>query len=426
MKLDLALLLSMLWMLSTGDAAMAGSAAMAEPGLTASQDHPHPELAIDPALSLQEAVARTAEREAGMAVVEARVAEASALGRDAGRLLAAAPTLVMGNINDVPFDDDGYRQWDAGLELPLWWPGQRRGRRRSAQAALAASHEARRAHRLEVAGWVRESIAELALARLRLELAESAWQTEEAFVAQVARAVEVGELARTELLLAESVRLERHLEYLAALEEVRHSEATYALLTGLDSWPASWEEAPAQASSFERHPYLLLAAEEVERVRGELERVTGDQWGSPVLALGTQHERESRGASYSDRIVVGVRIPVGRRGAARTEIAAMARGVSERRRDMSRLERDLRGRLAMAQHARDLAAARIASATEQAGVAAEALRMSELGFALGEVDLGDLLRARARSSAAEQMRLEALLLRRIRTAQLNQALGVLP
>ena len=104
----------------------------------------------------------------------------------------------------------------------------------------------------------------------------------------------------------------------------------------------------------------------------------------------------------------------------------MRRQVSEARRDSYRLERDLRSRLAMAQHGHELADARVATATEQASIAAETLRLSELGFSLGEIDLQTLLRARARARAAEQSRREALLLRQASAAQLNQALGVLP
>ncbi len=402
--------------------------AIAEPSIQTrtGEGHGHVELLADPGLTLQEAVALTAEHEPGSAALEARREEATALGRDARRLLAGAPSLVVGGLHDGPFDNDGYRQWDAALQLPLWWPGQRRGRRRAAEAAEAASRHAVQAHRLEVAGWVRSAISDLALARLRLDLAESAWQMEEALVSQVQRAVELGEVARTDLLLAQSARLDRRLEYLEALEEARHAEAEYALLTGLSRWPDRWDERPADPSSFADHPFLLLAAEEVERTEGELERVVGDQWSPPLLALGTQHERETRRDDYSDRIMVGLQVPVGRRADARSAVASLRRRVSELRRDAQRLERDLRGRLAMTQHAHELADQRVATATEQASIAAEALRLSDLGFALGEIDLQSLLRARTRARRAEQTRLEALLLQQASAARLNQALGVLP
>jgi hypothetical protein len=59
-------------------------------------------------------------------------------------------------------------------------------------------------------------------------------------------------------------------------------------------------------------------------------------------------------------------------------------------------------------------------------MAAEYLRLTELGFGLGETDLGQLLRARARATAANQTHREALILRQSCAGEMNQALGVVP
>ena len=389
-------------------------------------DHGHVVLEVDPALTLREVVIRTAERDPGSAVVVARYDEADALKRNAARLLAGAPSIGADYVTDGLSDDDGYRQWQVGLQLPLWWPGQRSGRRLSARAAGAAATQAQRAHWLEVTGWVRQAIADLALARVRLELAEAEWRAEDELAAQIERAVALEELAERDLLLARSSSLDRRLLYLEAFEESRHSEGTYFLLTGLSSWPGEWKEVPADHDSFENHPLLLLAAEEITRAQGELDRLTADQWGNPILALGTQHERETDGANYDDRIVAGVRIPLGRRGDAQAEIAGARRALAEVRRDRGRIERELRGALSEAEHRFALSSERVATAADQAKMAAEYLRLTERGFGLGETDLGSLLRARARSTAAQQTHREALILKQSSAGEMNQALGVVP
>jgi outer membrane protein TolC len=329
-------------------------------------------------------------------------------------------------VTDAIWTDDGYRQWETGLELPLWWPGQRKGRRDLARAARAASSHSERAHLLEVAGWVRQAVAELALAHVRLELTENEWRAEEALGDQIERAVGLQELAERDLLLARSSSLDRQLRYLEALEESQHAEGDYAILTGLSTWPADWAESPSELSTLREHPMLLLAEEETARAESEVRRLSRDQWGHPVLALGTQHERDGSGEDYDNRVIAGLRIPLGRRGDARADIAAAQRTLAETRRDARRLERQLRGALIQAEHRLALADDRVTTATEQAGMAAEYRRLSERGFALGETDLGTLLRARARAISAEQTLREAMILRQFGAAQFNQALGVVP
>jgi cobalt-zinc-cadmium efflux system outer membrane protein len=388
--------------------------------------HGHIVLEVDPVLSLQEVVLQTAEREPGSEVVVARREEAAALEKNATRLLAGPPSIEASYVSDGLSSDDGYRQWDVALEFPLWWPGQRSGRRLSARAASSAASHAQRAHALQVAGWVRQAVAELALAGVRLELTEAEWRAEDELAAQIERAVALEELAERDLLLARSASLDRRLLYLEAIEESGHSESSYFLLTGLSSWPGDWSEIPADPESFENHPLLLLAVEETARAQGELDRLSADQWGNPRLAVGTQHEREESGANFDDRIFAGVRIPLGRRSDAQAKIAGARLTLAEARRDHRRLDRELRGHLAKAEHRFSLASERVSTAAEQAEMAAEYMRLTERGFGLGESDLRDLLHARSRSIAAEQAHREAVILKQSSAGQMNQALGVVP
>jgi cobalt-zinc-cadmium efflux system outer membrane protein len=269
-------------------------------------------------------------------------------------------------------------------------------------------------------------VAELALGRIRLEVAETQWRSSQALAAQIERAVELEESAARDLLLARSESLEHRFHYLEALEETRHAEGTYSLLTGLSVWPGDWSETTADPAVFLDHPLLRLAQAEAARADGELRSRVGDQWGNPVLEIGTQHERDESGAPFSDRIVAGVRIPIGRRNDARADVAAARRSVAEARQQRQRLDRELRGRLAQAQHRLSLREERVKTAEERARMAHEYLLLTERGFALGESDLATLLQARQRRTAAEQVYQEALILRRFGAAELNQALGVVP
>lgn len=404
--------------------AMAGAGA--EPPVVEADGHDHPELTVDPALTLAETVRVAAAREPGARVVGARAEEAEALHRDAGRWLADAPAIAVGHVTDVVGRDAGYRQWDAVLELPLWWPGQRGPRREKAVAAGAAAEQADIAHRLEVAGRIRASLASLSLARNHLELARAELEAEEALAAKVARAVELGELAERDLLLARSASLERRTLYLEALEEHRHAEADYFLLTGLHRRPADWGEALATDGDLSGHPALRLARDDVAIARAEVERLEKTRWGFPTLAIGSQHERDIGSADYSNRLAAGVRVPLGRRDHTVSGVAQARRALAEARRDAERLEIELQGRLLRAEHGLALVDERLATAVRQSRMAGDYLRLTERGFALGEIDLATLIRARASANGAERTLREAEILRRFRIAEYNQALGVVP
>ncbi|MGH0033904.1 MAG: TolC family protein [Myxococcota bacterium] len=412
--------------LAIGPAAPAGANSPGvDPKSPAATDG-HADLSVDASLSLAEAVRIAASREPGRLVVEARGVEAEAFRRDAGRWLSDVPSLVGAHVTDAVGSDHGYRQWDAALELPLWWPGQRAPRRAKADAAGAAAGQAAEAHRLEVAGRVRAAVAALDLTRNRLELARSELDAEEALAARVARAVELGELAERDRLLALSASLERRTRYLEALEEHRHAQADYTLLTGLDRRPARWGETLAQETDLERHPELILARTDVAVARAEVERLERARWSGPVVAIGSQHERDDRGNDYSHRLVAGIRIPLGRRDAVSSGLAGAQRRLAEARRTAGRLAIDLEGRRMRAEHALSLVADRIETDRQRARMADDHLQLTERGFALGEVDLATLVRARARAIDAQQSLREAEILQRMRIAQYNQALGVVP
>jgi len=397
-------------------------------GPSVESPHPHdtPQLVADPSLSLSEVVRLAAGREPGAAVVDARLQEAVALRGDAGQLFAGAPALAAAYVTDGLGSDDGYRKADSLLELPLWWPGQRVGRRDVATAAENAAAHAATGHTLEVAGWVRQAVAELALADNRLELAEAEWRAEEALAAQIERGVALREFAQRDLLLARSASLDHRLRYLEALEASRHRAETYVQLTGLSSWPEDWREPPALRRDLGEHPLLLVAEQEAERAEAELARATSDRWGHPVLALGSEHERALRSLDYGNRLVVGIRIPLGWHKDARGEVAAAHRAAAAARRDSGRLERALREELAHAEHRLTLSHERVSTAREQSRMASEHLRLTQRAFELGETDLGTLLRARARANAAERTSHEAGILQQFSAAQLNQALGFVP
>lgn len=405
--------------------------AVAAPSFAEEDAAPHQHdvgvIRADPALSLAELVRLTAEREGGAPYVAELAAEATELERIARRPLADAPAAVLGyGADGWGARGGGYRIARAGIELPVWWPRQGSGRRRLADAAQSGSLAALRLHHIEVAGWLRERLADLALADVVLAAAERDEHRAEELLAAVERAAELGERAGADVLLMRAEVLDLRLARRAAWEEHRHAADSYHLLTGLYRRPQDWHEGDAAAEKLSEHPQLAVADARVARARAEVERLLAERWGHPSLALGSEHEREERAHSFSDRFVLGVRIPLGTSPAAAGALAAARVAVREAERDRARAEREVRQRLAESEHALALAKSRVEISEERARLTADYLRRMRRGFDLGEVDLTLLLRAQERARAAERDARVAAVLAHFHVAQRNQALGVVP
>lgn len=381
----------------------------------------------DPALSVGELVRLTAAREGGAPYVAELEAEAAELARIARRPLADAPAVVLGyGADGWGARGAGYRAARTGIEVPMWWPRQSHGRRRLAVAAQTGSLAALRLHHVEVAGWIRERLADLALADVMLAAAERDEQRAAELLAAVERAAELGERAGADVLLMQAEVLDLRLARRAAWEEHRHAADSYHLLTGLYRRPQDWHEQEAAAEELTMHPLLAVADARVARARAEVERLQAERWGYPTLALGSEHERDERALSFSDRFVLGVRIPLGTSPTAAGALAAARVALREAERDRARSEREARQRLAESEHALALAKSRVELSAERSQLTAEYLRRMRRGFDLGEVDLTALLRAQERARAAERDAHVASVLAHFHVAQRNQALGVVP
>lgn len=425
-RIRLLLLATAIGSAPNASAAPPDEAALASRPMTDALHTPGFELVADPALSLGDLVVETAEREPGHWLVDARQADAKTFDRAASRWLSDRASATGGFITDAVGADDGYSQWDALLELPLWWPGQRSSRRSLARAARASAAASTEAHLLETAGLVRTALAALAITRNRESFALAEWQTQLEWVAQVRRAVELGETAEIDLLLAERECLEREIGYREASEEARHAEESYRILTGRETHPSEWEEAPAGPTDIAAHPLLRQAHAEITEAEAALQVLDREQWGAPTVALGGQGERADSSTPTSNRLVTLVRIPLGRGTSTDFERVAIRRRVALARRDAGRLERILRERRAAAEHQLELAVRRAAVGTDRERIADQRLELTERGHALGELDVAALMGARIASLEARRAAREAEILHALHVAEWNQSLGVIP
>jgi outer membrane protein TolC len=322
----------------------------------------------------------------------------------------------------------GSQNLQAGYQIPFWMWGQKTASEDVANRARQSAESFALALKHEVAGLVREALWNLRLVENRYELAQQIYSVAERLTAVVQRRVELGDLARADLLLAESDQLEKKTALLQAEAEVMHSRKAYQNLTRMQRAPKSFEERLTNQENFdERHPAIAAANSLIERAQAEVEfSRLSKQGNQPSVVLGTDI---SRGAS-SDPMRAGpylvLNVPVGGESWNAPQVAQANLALTERISGREALWRQLERALHEARHNLEVDKTALAIAERRKAIAEAQLRMSQLAFEAGEIAFIDYLKIQAGAQAAIRDAAERAILVRKDTAVYNQVVGVTP
>ena len=369
---------------------------------------------------------------------EARSAElrrtaASATRQAASEWTAEPMALALQAQTDRPGLNNGSREYEVGIALPLWLPGERARKGQLAQAEQAALESRLAAARLRLAAQVRDAWwawqrtqAELALNQDRLAHAQGLAQ-------DVARRFGAGDLSQADRHQADSAVAQAE----ATVAEARGArDAALAVLRGhLGGGPVTAaqgiasgrEPLPEPAPGLPTgHPAWAELQDQAQVARQAAGLAAAQTRANPELSLTATRGKEQRGERYQQTVSVGVRIPFGSgpRSQAReaTVWAEAADAESRAALEQARLAAEI-----------DAAWARLQSLQAQqqamarnAGLARETLAFYEKSFRLGETDLPTRLRVAQEAAQAQRQWARTRIDEAAAVSALRQALGLLP
>lgn len=382
---------------------------------------------VQAAPSLAELIQSALQRNPGEELSDAHIGQADALASRAGQLLANVPTVNLRYQDDRIGSDMGYREWEGGVELPLWLPGQSASYAREAELTRDLAQAMRQARRLRIAGEVRERLWGAATAQAGAAQASAARDTAKSLADDVQRRVAAGELPRSDRLLAEKAMLMREQALQQALSRTAQADALLERYTGSNDAQQPQFEVPAKAREIsEQHPQLLLARAQLDRARAHRKRTRHTAQSGPSLWLGGKSSRPLRGGQYESSVGVEISIPLGERAYRASELAEAETLLTEARLENERTRLQLQETLVQAQIALDRQRVIAAQGDRRRALAEQSLKLSRRAFELGETDLVRLLQAQDDALAARyDYQLEQLQLG-LAIARFNQALGVMP
>jgi len=378
------------------------------------------------AASLRTALDQAWENSPQAQTLEARRAESDAQTVAANSLLPGAPAVILGHRGDQLNSNAGKREWEAGIAMPIWLPGQRDARQRQAQAGKDGLEANIRALRLKLAGELREAIWQVRQAEAQTRLDDERALTAKKLAEDVAKRVLAGELAKTDLNLAQNEWRTAQAAVLHSRNRQLQAQQAYATLTGMTALPDDVSEIAQPKPLPDDHPVLEAARLAIEAAQAQARVVMNSRRDSPEVELSTRRERGNLNDPYASTVAISLRLPLSTDARNLPQSSAAQTALTGAHSEYARVRLTLEYQRQQADQALKAADQVLDLARQQRAAALENLDLIHKSFVLGESDLFTLLRARAASFEAEQSYNQQEIAQALARARLNQAQGVLP
>ena len=362
-----------------------------------------------------------------------RRSELAAKDKAAGSWISGEPVVALAQRTDRLNKNDGFRELEAEIELPLW----NRGVRAATQADIAAQRLGFDGQfalsKLKLAGELRALAASAATAQVELDLNKRKLLEANALTQDLMRRVKAGENARVDALQTQVLVQQAQAAMAQAEGQLARVQSQWRSLTGLATVAPLEEKLAAMAANeaiaapiSADHPALRQSQAQLSGAQAKLALANADKRDPISVGVGIARERGSFAASNETTLRFALRIPLGgdnrnapRQAAARAELDASQA-------DLDALQRQLLAEVAAANA--ELLAARTVqiAASERVRLSNEVQTLITKSWRLGDSDLPTRLRADNEQFEASLSLARAAIDVQRAIANLNQAHGVFP
>jgi cobalt-zinc-cadmium efflux system outer membrane protein len=326
--------------------------------------------------------------------------------------------------------NEGGRELEVGVVMPLWLPGERSGSTVLADAEAAAVESRVEAARLRLAATVREVWWNWQRAGVDVEIARGQLANARQLAGDVARRAKAGELARADqyqadgaVAAAEAGLAQAQAMATAALQQVKGLSGG-SMPAVPESTPLAEPEPPSSEAPV--HPALAELQDRATVAERAAGLASAQSRANPELLLGTTRERGNSTEAYRQTITLAVRIPFGGGPRYESRVANARADATEAEAqlvlDRARLQSDREAAVARVEAAR----AQLAAAERRATLAQETRGFFEKSFRLGETDLPTRLRIDNEATEAERQAARSRIELAAAISAWRQALGLLP
>jgi cobalt-zinc-cadmium efflux system outer membrane protein len=382
-------------------------------------------------LSLKQAFDAAWARQPEARALDARREAAAARRQVADSWAARPPSLELSNKTDRLNRSQGSREYEIGVAVPIWLPGERSRAQSLASADLNAVDSRAEAARLLVAGAVRDAYWAWQGARIEREVARARLANAQALATDVAKRVKAGDLSRADQHQADGAAATADVALAETESAAAQADQRLRALIGRPAAMAAsaMPEAPPAVEAIDlqsRHPRLREWTDRLEIARRSRELATAQTRSNPELALATTRERGVFGEPYAQTVTVGVRIPFGSDARRRVLIESASADQLEAEAQLSIERERASAEIAFARARVEHTGTQLSAAERRATLANESRAFFEKSFRLGETDLPTRLRIELEAVEAERQAARMRINAAQAMSQLRQSLGLLP
>ena len=362
-------------------------------------------------------------------------AEAAGISRQAAAekqassaLWAAPPSVELSHRNDRLQSNNGARETEVALAVPLWLPGQKSAKQQAADSLSSLSQLSETEGKLRVAEVVRELHWQIAELQASQSLSKQQTSTFAAIASDVDKRVKAGDLARADALAAKGELLSAQATQSQAETQLEAAKRQWTALTGLAQTPDATfasAESPSPRQLAE-HPELLRAEQQVDLARKRLDLVAKSNRSAPELITKLRQDMPGHGQGSAYSLGLAVRIPFGTddRNAPLQAAALTELDIAQRKEQVLRAQ--LSARMESAKAAAEASQLQLQTEREKASLLNERAKLIRASFNAGETSLPELLRAAIAAAQADYSAARQEAAFGLARARLQQAYGQLP
>ena len=357
---------------------------------------------------------------------KARLDEVTASKNVAGALFPGSPKLELSNLNDALVRNRGELETNVGVSVPLWLPGQKAARLGVAESEGKENQLGVAAARLAVAGELRAAIWAVYLSKSESEILAQRLETAEKLENDVAKRLKVGDVARTDLLLAKQETVSARIAIAEAKSRLITNIQRYKVLTHSENLPDNPQETVSNVNEGTLHPLLAAGQAATDLAQAELKLAQESRRDAPTVGVLYRNQRDNSNTSSRDTLGLALTIPFASEVRNAPLLAkantALVEADARNQRLMADIEANQRNAEAQLESAQTNA--QLSVAREQ--LAAERLSLMQRSYQLGETSLVELIRTQSQTTEAriELARSSALLF--AAHANINQSRGLIP
>ncbi|MPS93190.1 MAG: TolC family protein [Comamonas sp.] len=354
--------------------------------------------------------------------------QATAEKKASSALWAAPPSMELSHRNDRLQSNNGARETEVALAVPLWLPGQKNAKQQTADALSSLSQLSEAEGRLRVAEVVRELHWQIAELQASQSLSKQQTSTFAAIASDVDKRVKAGDLARADALAAKGELLSAQAAQSQAETQLEAAMHQWTALTGLAQAPEATLASAENPSPrlLAEHPELLRAEQQVDLARKRLNLATKSNRSAPELITKLRQDIPGHGQGSAYSLGLAVRIPFGTddRNAPLQAAALTELDIAQRKEQVLRAQ--LSARMESAKAAAEASQLQLQTEREKASLLNERAKLIRASFNAGETSLPELLRAASAAAQADYSAARQEAAFGLARARLQQAYGQLP